>query len=68
MCRHELGLFAHISKIRWDTSGERIAGLFSDPGRRRIEKFCLPPDLDQYERVNQVWKIIDSNMEAAAAN
>ncbi|KAK9828181.1 hypothetical protein WJX74_002216 [Apatococcus lobatus] len=58
--RDELSLYAHISKIKWDTSDpDRIAGIFSDPARGKIEKFSLPNELSRVDQIHYIWKVID---------
>jgi len=59
--RHQLSLFAHISKVMWKLDQEdRIAGTVSDPKRGDIIRIDLDPSaMTHFEAVNKLWGIID---------
>jgi kinetochore protein Spc24 len=56
-CRHQLSLFAHVSKINWDLDlKDRVAGTMSDTRGGDIRPFCLDPaTTSQFDIVNQLW-------------
>ena len=60
--RHQLSLFAHISKITWrlDQGEERIAGTVSDPKSGDLRPFDLPDakGRDSYDLVNGLWELM----------
>ncbi|KAF5843003.1 hypothetical protein DUNSADRAFT_3132 [Dunaliella salina] len=58
--RHQLSLFAHISKVMWKLDQEdRIAGTVSDPKRGDIIRIDLDPSaMTHFEAVNKLWGII----------
>lgn len=58
LCRHELSLYAHISKINWQFDKGRIAGAVSDPASGDIRQFDIPPDTPAFAVTNRLWKLI----------
>lgn len=56
--RHQLSLFAHISKVTWRLDVEdRIAGTVSDNKTGDLRPFDIDPrSLDTYSVVNSLWQ------------
>ena len=58
--RHQLSLFAHISKVTWRLDvEERIAGTVSDPSTGDIRAIDLDPArLTEFQRVSSMWELL----------
>jgi kinetochore protein Spc24 len=59
--RHQLSLFAHISKITWKLDKEdSIAGTVSDQKNGDLRHFDVPDTqaLSQFELVNKLWQVL----------
>lgn len=58
--KHELSLYAHISKIAWHYDNEdKIQGLVSDPAKGDVKTFELDPeDLSKFEIANKLWDLM----------
>ncbi|GAX83510.1 hypothetical protein CEUSTIGMA_g10935.t1 [Chlamydomonas eustigma] len=59
--RHQLSLFAHISKITWKLDREEsVAGTVSDQKSGDLRPFDVPDSqsLSQYELVNKLWQVL----------
>lgn len=61
--RHQLSLYAHISKITWHfDQRDRVAGTLSSAATRDVHKFELDPqELGEFEVVNRLWDMMDGN-------
>ncbi|GAB4819058.1 hypothetical protein N2152v2_006104 [Parachlorella kessleri] len=59
--RHQLSLYAHISKVTWHLDKrDKVAGTVSNTSTGDICKFELDPqELGDFEVVNQLWDMID---------
>ena len=59
-CRHQLSLFAHISKVTWRLDqDDRIAGTVSDSSTGDIRTIDLDPGrMTEFERVNKMWELL----------
>jgi hypothetical protein len=62
-CRHELSLYAHISKVTWQFDREdEVIGTVSDPASGDIRRFDLDPKtMSDFEVVNKLWEVIDAS-------
>ena len=60
-CRHQLSLYAHISKVTWHfDKRDKVAGTVSNTSTGDICKFELDPqELGEFEIVNQLWEMMD---------
>ncbi len=61
MLRHQLSLFAHISKITWRLDKEDcIAGTVSDPKSGDLRPFDLADSGNKstFEVVNSLWAVV----------
>lgn len=57
--RHQLSLFAHISKISWQFDDEsRVCGTVSDPDHADVRPFDLPIDTPTFEVTNKLWSLM----------
>ena len=66
--KHQLGLYAHISKISWEAAamheGE-VAGHVSDPKRGDVMPFAFKKgECSDVELANRLWDLIDTNATA----
>ena len=59
--RHQLSLYAHISKITWHFDrADRVAGTVSNPSTGDMRKFELDPqELGEFGVVNALWGMMD---------
>jgi kinetochore protein Spc24 len=57
--KHELSLYAHISKISWAYDRpDRIKGRVNGAGE--VKPFDFAPDeMTEFELVNKMWDLID---------
>lgn len=60
-CRHQLSLYAHISRITWHFDKEdMVAGTVSNPETGDIRKFELEPqEMGDFAVVNALWDMMD---------
>lgn len=60
-CRHQLSLYAHISKVTWEFDAkDKVAGAVSDPSGGDIRHFDFnPKETTHYEIVNGIWEMMD---------
>eukprot|EP00963_Diacronema_lutheri_P006946 scaffold622_cov335-Pavlova_lutheri.AAC.14 len=58
--KHELSLYAHVSKIAWHYEhGNRIQGLASDPAKGDAHTFDFDPvNFSKYEIANKLWDLM----------
>ena len=58
--RHQLSLYAHISKISWQFDRtDRVLGAVSDPVSNDIRKFEFDRDqTDDFQMVNRLWELV----------
>jgi len=60
-CRHELALYAHISKLSWQGKDpQKWSGTVSDSAAGDIRTVDLDSQqLSNFDMINKVWDIID---------
>ena len=60
-CRHELALYAHISKLSWQGKDlQKWSGTVSDSAAGDIRTVDLDgQQLSNFDMINKVWDIID---------
>jgi kinetochore protein Spc24 len=60
-CRHQLSLYAHISKVTWQfDAADRIAGAVSDDVTGDIRHFDIDPEsMSKFEIANQLWDLME---------
>jgi kinetochore protein Spc24, animal type len=59
--RHQLSLYAHVSKLTWQfDKSDRVVGTVSDPANGDIRRFELDPKaVPRAEIANRLWDLID---------
>mmetsp|Transcript_13182 Transcript_13182/g.15995 ORF Transcript_13182/g.15995 Transcript_13182/m.15995 type:complete len:209 (+) Transcript_13182:31-657(+) len=60
--QHLLGLYANVTKIKWDFDSENVAGVVTDAANRGlVRKFDLSPkDSNSFEIANSIWDVISN--------
>eukprot|EP00793_Prasinoderma_coloniale_P001560 PRCOL_00003364-RA len=67
--KHELSLYAHVSKIIWHyEAGERVRGNVSDPAKADIRPFDMDPaKTSNFDIANSLWDLMENDAPATAA-
>lgn len=60
-----MSLFASITGIRWDFTGEQVAGEIHAQNTRCIVPFQVDTLANQFDAVNAIWDKIDQAFEDA---
>ena len=60
MHRHQLSLYAHVSKITWQLDNDNmVAGTVSDPKSHDIRRFEInATTTSKFELVNALWEML----------
>jgi kinetochore protein Spc24 len=57
-CRHQLSLYAHVSRITWQFERrDRVAGTVSNP----LRTFDFDPATAEFDSVNALWDLMGTD-------